>query len=60
MQALVPDVVSLGGLALFSIPLFWLALIRIWDEILGDRDIGANLIITGLAILWAVAVNLWA
>lgn len=59
MQTVVPDVVSFGSWALLSIPVFWLALIRIWDQVIGDREIGANLIITGLAIFWAVAVSLW-
>ncbi|WP_334065394.1 hypothetical protein [Limimaricola cinnabarinus] len=59
MYSTVPETASLGGWVLLSIPLLWLALIRIWDHVIGDRDIGANLIITGLAILWAVALSLW-
>lgn len=60
MQTIVPDVVSFGGWILLSVPLLWLALIRIWDQVIGERDIGANLIITGLATLWAAALSLWS
>ncbi|MBB3713934.1 hypothetical protein FHS00_003547 [Limimaricola variabilis] len=60
MQTIVPDVVSFGGWILLSTPLLWLALIRIWDQVIGERDIGANLIITGLATLWAAALSLWS
>lgn len=54
-----PDLLSLGGLALLSIPLIALAFIRIWDRTLGKRNFGANLIIIGTAILWGLALSLW-
>lgn len=53
------DLLNLGGLALLSIPLIALALIRIWDRTLGKRNIGANLVIIGTAILWGLALSLW-
>ncbi len=59
MQTLLPDIVNLSGWTFLSIPLLWLALVRIWDQAIGDRDMGANLIIAGLALLWAAALSLW-
>ena len=59
MRTVLPDMVSLGTWTLLFIPFLWGALIRIWDQVLGDRDFGANLTITGLVILWTVALSLW-
>lgn len=40
MRTVLPDMVSLGAWTLLFIPFLWRALIRIWDQVLGDRDFG--------------------
>jgi hypothetical protein len=59
MNTVFPDFLGFGGWAVLSIPFIWIGLIRAWDQVIGDRDMGANLIIIGLAILSAVALSFW-
>lgn len=33
-------------------------MIYVWDQVIGERDAGANLIITGLVVVWTVALSL--
>lgn len=53
------EILGLGGWVVLSVPLIWLGLVLAWDQIFGERDVGANLIITGLTIVWAVALSIW-
>lgn len=59
MKAVLPDYLGLGFWAILSIPIVWVGLTYVWGQVIGERDAGANLIITGLAVVWAVALSSW-
>ena len=59
MKTVFPDILSLGSWAVLSIPLIWVGLICVWERVIGERDAGANLIIIGVSVIWAVALSFW-
>lgn len=59
MKTMLPEFLSLGGWALISILLTWLTLTRVWSQIIGERDVNANLMIMGVTIFWGITLSLW-
>lgn len=60
MKTVVSDFLDLVGWTVWSIPIIWIGMIYVWDQVIGEREAGANLIITGLVVVWTVALSLWS